>query len=407
MSRTVQFKENDVVEIKLIDYIFALLLLFESGSIFFFYKLKPAVAYILFFLLSFLFFKIKKAKIQKDISFMYVVIFVFSCIINKVFIYPDSDNMWLGYIFSCLGPLFFFSAFRLSVFRKAYFRMTAIICIPSIIIYFMDLNNMINDLTIVQAENSNFRLAYGIFVTGWDNISFERMAGIWHEPGACQIFLNTALLLNLPLIRENKLCRLDKFYLIIIIIGILCTQSTGGYIVFAMILFFSQKNIVKSKRRILVFCILLIGAYLVMNSSVVVEKLGQDERGDNSKGTRMRDNIACLYMALDRPLTGYGINSYEFNTKSKILKNATSSNGLLFVSAQLGIWWFFVWLIVTYQACKRQNLGINPLIVLLIIIMIQSNETYIQYPVSFIFLLTFRKENFEGGLINVTKHINT
>lgn len=254
----------------------------------------------------------------------------------------------------------------------------------------MDFYQLIPSFTIVKAEGSYFRMAYGIFVTGWGNMSFERMAGIWHEPGACQIFLNTALLLYLPIIRNHALNKLDKICFAIIVVGILCTQSTGGYIVFAAILFFSQRNIIKSRKGLIAFCILLVGVYYVMNSSVVVDKLGQDERDDNSKGTRMRDNLACLYMSLDRPLTGYGINSNDFKAKSKLLDNATSSNGLLAVSAQLGIWWLFLWMIVVYKACKRQKLGISPMIALIIVVLIQSNETYTQYPVSFIFLLTFR-----------------
>lgn len=373
------------------DYIYVILMLLTSCTPFYFQYLTPGISYSIFFILSLFLFIIRKNKIKIDHSFIYTSLFCLSILCNRFLLNPNTiNNKWLGYFIGCLGAYFFFSSIKLDIFRKAYLRVITFITFISILAFIIDISQLGNHFIEYRMINdTSFRMIFKIFVTGWVAPN-NRMSSIWHEPGACQIFLNTAFILYIPYIKNRLLSKFDTICLFIVFVGLLCTQSTTGYIIFAIIAFYISKTaFVKLPKIISHFILPLVIVIGVLSSSVVENKFSQDIDALTSLGVRQRDNLACLYMAIDRPFTGYGLGSTDYMDMSFQLDNLTSSNGILATSASLGIWWLFFYLFFLYKGIKKQEIGIPILITILLIVIMQSNENYIEFPISYVFLLSY------------------
>lgn len=387
--------ENQMkVKVAKTDYFYVVLMLLTSCTPFYFQYLTPKISYSIFLIFSLLLFIKRKIKVTVNHSLIYSLIFSVSILCNKFLFNQDTiNNKWIGYFIGCLGAYFFYSSIKLDVFRKAYLRVMAVITFISIIAFLLDISHFGNPFIEYRMINdTSFRMIFDIFVTGWLAPN-NRMSSIWHEPGACQIFLNTAFLLYMPYIKNRQLSKYDKICLFIVVLGLLCTQSTSGYIIFAIIAFFiSKRALFKFPKILSHFVLPLLIVIGILSSSVIESKFSQDIDKETSLGVRQRDNLACLYMAIDRPLTGYGFGSEDYINMSFQLDNLTSSNGILATSASLGIWWLFFYLFFLYKGCKNQDVGIPVFITVLLVVLMQSNENYIEFPISYVFLFNFRRQ---------------
>lgn len=384
-------KEQMNIKIQRTDYFYVVLMLLTSCTPFYFQYLTPGISYSIFFIFSFFLFIKRRVKIIVNHSYIYSLIFSLSILCNKFLFNPDTmNNKWMGYLIGCIGAYFFFSSIKLDVFRKAYLRVITVITFISIIAFLLDISHIGDPFIEYRMINdTSFRMIFEIFVTGWLAPNY-RMSSIWHEPGACQIFLNTAFILYMPYITNHLLSKYDKICLIIIVLGLLCTQSTTGYMIFAIIAFFLVKSFFSKLPKILSHFILPIVIGIgILSSSIIEDKFSQDIDEDTSLGVRQRDNYACLYMSIDRPLTGYGFGSKDYINMSFQQDNLTSSNGILATSASLGIWWLLLYLFFLYKGCKKQKTGMPIWITVLLVVLMQSNENYIEYPISYVFLLSF------------------
>lgn len=182
------------------------------------------------------------------------------------------------------------------------------------------------------------------YTIGWGNAPvLGRNAGIFHEPGAHQIFLNFALFF---LISDKGTLGVRRkktiLYCIVLIMTVLSTKSATGYIcliiVFGSLQFLEserslsqRKNLDKIKNISILFFILACLIESVTN--IVSHKLS----GNGSFATRYNDTFGGLKIALTRPLTGYGI--YRKNASKLLLTYGISniSNGLISLTIGLGI----------------------------------------------------------------------
>ena len=58
-------------------------------------------------------------------------------------------------------------------------------------------------------------------------------------------------------------------------------------------------------------------------------------------------------------------------------------------SAQLGLIWLIIYLSFVYIGIQRMKLGVPTIYVLLIFMLIECNETYIEAPISYFFIIHF------------------
>ena len=371
------------------EYFMMMLFLSTSGTMYYFYYFSPGVAYMVFFLFVLLRFIYYKNRMKYVGS--YPIVFAVIVFLNITIFNTDTiDRNGIGTILAAIASYFFFLSFDFYRFRALYLKVLSIITACSIIVYFLSEVGWIHFQTIIIGGRSE--MMWYIFHLGW-NYPFHRMASLWHEPGACMIFLNIAFLLYLSDIRQHTLHKSDAIRLGIIALGILCTQSTTGYIAFVLILvycFLRRKDFFSCKGIVLLALLVLFFA-IIYNSDVIQSKFAQDEEGVTSKGIRLRDNLACLQMAIEHPFTGCGFGTKTFARYSNMLDNATSSNGILRTAACVGIYFIPLYLIFAFYSIRRWNKSfIQSLVILVIFTILESNEAYMELPISYIFLARYR-----------------
>lgn len=377
---------------KIESYLGVFLLLLVSDSICFLYKFSPFPSFLSFFIFSFYRAFKKKTLFTKNDSFVYVFIFGVSIILNLYYFNTHLlGNNGLA-IFVCLiASYLFYSSYELDEFKMIYVSIIKWIVIIGIPIYLLAEMNILHTYNLPSFEGGNHSMFF-IYHIGWPEY-FHRFSGIWHEPGACTIFLNFAILLYSKELQEGNLDKKLVRSIIIITIGILFTQSTTGYMAFATIIAYSIFPLIKRMtigRKLFTGFVFIFAIFVIMNSPVVTEKLSQERTDKTSLGVREMDNMAMLTMALDRPFTGYGYQTKEFDSISYYLDNKTSSNGIFYIAACSGIWWILLFVIYSYRGICRMHFKM-PIFVLIIFIILECNERFVELPISYLFILNFKE----------------
>lgn len=136
--------------------------------------------------------------------------------------------------------------------------------------------------------------------------------------------------------------------------------------------------------------LLIFGLCIMMiNSPVVARKIAANDAGEEhiSKVTRTRDLITQFEMTLEQPIWGYGIATRNFEKRN--YGNAGGCIGLVNNSASLGLLWLVIFLCFAYRGIKRMQLGVPTILVLLIFILIECNENFVDLPITYLFILNF------------------
>lgn len=376
------------------DYALMLLFLFTCNSVVYFQKLSPAIAYSFFFIVCLICLIAKKKKLKHYGSFP--IIFSILIFINITFINPDTINRnGIGTLIAALSSFIFFQLFDFYRFRFLYIKVVAIITIFSIPVYILYEIGALPSMLLTDS-GGNLHSVFFIFNLG-SPYPMGRMASIWHEPGACMIYLNIALLLYLPEIKNHLLKPIELRYLVIITIGILFTQSTTAYVCLMLIIIYCiwSNSKISTGKKLLMLILGGIVIFTLYHTPIIQEKFNQDADGNNSKGIRMRDNISCFIMAYEHPFTGVGFGTRKFEKLSIKLDNKTSSNGILFVAACLGLYFIILYPFCAYKEIRYRKIPpIDALFIVLIFIILESNEAYVEFPISYIFLAKFRSYNY-------------
>lgn len=377
---------------KIESYFGVILLLLVSDSICFLYKFSPFPTFLSFFLFSFYRAFRKKTLFSKNDSSIYVLIFGISILLNIYYFNTHTlGNNGLAIFVCLLASYFFYSSYDLDDFKRIYLAVIKWIVITGVPVYLLAEMNMLPTYLLPSFEGGLHSM-FLIFHIGWPSY-FHRFSGIWHEPGACTIFLNFAILLYSKELQEGNIDKKLVRSIIIITIGILFTQSTTGYMAFATIIAYSIFPLIKRMsigRKLFAGLVFILAIFLIVNSPVVTEKLSQEKTDKTSLGVREMDNMAMLTMALDRPFTGYGYQTKEFDSISYYLDNKTSSNGILYIAACSGIWWILLFVIYSYRGISRMHFKM-PIFVLIIFIILECNERFVELPISYLFILNFKE----------------
>lgn len=373
------------------DYLGVVLMLFASRSIILWGDLGAATSYYIFFVYSiFLFFK-KRARLQKNSGFLYSIILIFAIAFNRFVLNTNIlGNMWAASVLVCISSMFFYSSYDIRTFRKCFLNVLYLILLFNIPIHLIDISigfPWVKSSYIDEFHTGRMFLIY--------NLGKGRLCGIWGEPGVTQIFINTAFLLYLPELKSKTLVKRDKYKLIVLFIALLLGTSTMGYLVFAGIIFsafYSSFKHLSFSKKIVLIPLVTIAIALLVFSPAVQDKFAPGKDSGGSFGQRYSDNAACLAMALDRPFTGYGFGTVEYEAVSFRYDNFSNSNGVLAFAARIGLWWILLYVIFLYKGLKMWKLGVPTLFTLILILMMEFNEDFIEFPMSFIYLMQFGKK---------------
>lgn len=385
----------------LYSYIAVFLMFLVSGTVF--ASMMHASTFMFLFFFFSLFYAKKNNVIFGRKEFFFLFIYSIYLFANCLFVgdyETTSFNTVIGYVLLATGTLCVMQSIEYDKFRYIYLNIATFIAFTSAILFLLQQSNLIP--LKIETTPGGVRFLMFLFNNfGW-GLPFDRLAGPYWEPGAFQIVLNYALIMYL-----NEICSFKfsvpygKIKLAIIIIALLLTQSTAGYInlfVFAVLTILNMKLTRRTiPKYICIGIALLVACFYLMTSETYTSKMAQKGEKDTSYEIRKNDNMAMLQMSVEKPIWGYGINSFEFRSRGKSLGNSTSSNGLLAVSSQLGCP-FLLFIILSLYIKLRKFYPQKTFLVLIILLMLQATEVFIFFPIALIFVFAkIKKEKISQG----------
>lgn len=220
-----------------------------------------------------------------------------------------------------------------------------------------------------------------------------RSAGMFWEPGAFAGYLLLALLFIA--LKNEKFTfgeyKKESFW---IIMGLITTQSTTGYLIFLLILFmYALQNF--NWGRIIVFpAILLISIGAYTGLPFLKEKLEDHfiSSTEMSKGDISNTRFGSLNMDMEyikaQPLIGNGLDiSTRYRFHPEVIKDIGNGNGMSNFLASWGIPLFLLWLYCVYKFTQKvsQSTTTNITFLLLIILLLQG-EQFLNFPMFLMFL---------------------
>lgn len=247
------------------------------------------------------------------------------------------------------------------------------------------------------------------YTLGWANIPvFGRNAGIFHEPGMHQIFLNMALLYLLS--GDFEVYRKRKYFIlatIILIATILTTQSTTGYMCLAVVLctvaFRKSGGVQTNKIKILAIIAIIVLIIVETQTSVIETKLEGRTTYQGSYHTRANDTLSGFLIALQSPIVGRGVFCESLSNLLKSYGIVNISNGLVSFVIKAGVVIAVVWVLVMfYKLSKAHDLGIRSNILICIFYLLCINSEGIFMNILFLTYLAPFKPELElvgGGVI--------
>ena len=275
-------------------------------------------------------------------------------------------------------------------FAQRYICMITIIAAFSLIQYVLSQLGIFLGGKIVYASGSTYFVSmfYHVY-RSWSTsmiVAAIRNSGIFWEPGAYQMFLNMALLFLMKTEVKGKIA-----ISAILIISLLTTRSTTGYIIFVLLgcLLFVQKNEITAKRLIVLFIgvAILIG---VITSPIVIEKLTLT---NDSTSVRINDVIGSLQICLQRPIFGFGYNNPQISYELSRLGVKYNSVGLLSFAMMFGVPFSIfsfleIWNNISFISKQRKKSC--KILILLMLLIIHMTEHFMVKEIFLIFMFSFR-----------------
>ncbi len=233
-------------------------------------------------------------------------------------------------------------------------------------------------LHVEQGANSSFILT-PYFTLGWANI-LHRNAGIFLEPGIHQIPLNIALYYMFSDTKNRCGFKKKNYYIavVILIVTILTTRSTTGYLSLGLILLATafRGDFLKNKWKLQFFIIIILIALVIVESKtgVISDKIEGTRTGNGSGLTRFNDTFYGYYIALQRPLIGYGIFSTNMSLRFIQYGIENISNGMASYCCRVGIPAVAIFLYMMAKGIKRYlDLGWKSNLLFIIFLLICLN----------------------------------
>ena len=224
------------------------------------------------------------------------------------------------------------------------------------------------------------------------NFAFPRNCGFAWEPGAFAVFICLAIFVNLFFTKSDSK---NKYHLWVLVIALLTTQSTPGYIIFMVIilsyLLNKKLNIVILLLPVMVILMIYISSLPFMANKVVglidesksVDQVLQDAYGRETSSTpqRFTSFMIALVDFKRNPIFGVGGHQEDLWT-TKIGANISAITGIGNFLAQFGLVGFSFLIIVLYKSSLffSKYFGYNGKLLLFFIMLLLS----VSYSIIFI-----------------------
>lgn len=377
---------------KILENVIPLWMLLASGGLVLVSNAKMSM--LIFVILSVLYFIECKGKVNYKVlksSLLLLIPMGLWPFFNTRFFNGSADLTSIQPLMFSLGTLIFFACIDFYKFRILIQKWLSIICLFSIIAYaayyFLGIPSRL-----INYPLGGFNMVLRLFNMGTaDNF---RLASIYWEPGQFQIVIFFVLCLFLDEWSDLSQLKKNLKKHLFLIVSLILTFSTAGYLVLIVYVATMMFSLVKRSRKktlLLPLSLIIIGAfgYMILNTSVITEKFEGIDSDGTSAAIRLQDNLGTLEMITNRPLTGVGMASKEYERLTYLYDIHTSSNGWLKMAAEEGLPYLLFVLFAIYSGIKRMNLGVPVIMVLLILVMSQSNEFGAYYPYIWMYVYAF------------------
>ena len=377
------------------DYFLISVFLLTSGVVFWLGILSISVAFLFLLICGVIGLVRTKTPLFGNKSYMFIIFVVLWCLLNAAFVDNRGykTNSMMGYIVVLMAAYVVISQYDFYKFRdiltNIVFFITAIGIPVYLCFYMFDLPTIY-----FPYQDGTIYCMIGPYTLGWPYL-FERYSGIWHEPGAGQIILNTILWLNFDKIVKRKYSRMDVCKYLVIVLGLLLSKSTGAYMVLMLFVFAIFTNMkIRKKYKAIIYPLLLLVTVVVLivmfNTDVIQDKLFAKSGVNGSTQARSNDITALWKVALNYPIFGAGLGTNLFWFLSTKLGNTANSSGFMTYLASLGFPWAICFIVACWNSIKYLRLGKASIYLLIAILLMQFNECFIEFPITSIFIFKFK-----------------
>lgn len=259
-------------------------------------------------------------------------------------------------------------------FREAYFKVMVVVALISLPCFLIQLSGF----------------SFGYEVDRYKTILFysfmkgERNAGMFWEPGAFQGYI-----MMVPLLFSNQLKQLWKKHksgCVILLIALLTTQSTTGYIAFASFFFLTilVNGKISNMLKGVLLSISVIGFTYMWTQDFMGEKITEQyEHAKNmQKGEISWDRLSVMYIDFynikRHPFIGNGfMDEARYGIWGEYMRGA--GNGFTGAMNMFGIPFMFLFFISLFRNLSYVPIT-NRLIFIFIVVLLLNGEYFLNYP---------------------------
>lgn len=282
------------------------------------------------------------------------MILAFSILINQSDMSGSDINQVFGVIIIFVCVSFTASYMSIGKFAKYYIKIISVLCMISIPCFIITLVNRDLALSLCQpGYDWTVPVGYSFFYTwGWNGVIFHRNSGVFWEPGAFQGFIILALLMLL-FNCDGTTIRHRKSVLCLLVVTLLTTQSSTGYILLVLVLLTQWRRIQNilgdvnvALRNCLAAMIVIGGVYIVVSSGNISSKLSSVS--SDSAIIRLSDLLGGAIMVIKGGLVGFG--ETTIRNANRVLYGVSSNDsiGLFAMAYTYGIIFagYYIWMMI-------------------------------------------------------------
>lgn len=345
--------------------------------------------------------------IKIQVSINTVSMIIGSIVIGSVlsFFLNWGENMWLDPIMM-IGMMFIADLITERVsfarFRNVYGNTLASLTIVALLVAFL-IDHGIN-IPVYIYENLRGQTYNTIWICTWISGDSRLMGPFW-EPGLFSSFLLFGLVLETIIFQFEKK---RTWVVVILIVGIIASQSTAGYLLLAFELFvwFQKSRKLHVIWDVVAIALILIGLYFQDYIALFLYGINQDifwklTTDSITSNTRIMSPVVCFKVFLENPIFGNGL-SLAID-RYNILKTAVDGNlaidsltttNVFFLSA-FGIWGIGYSIGWVVGIMKAGHFSIMTRLLLFILFMVILNkEPHYNLMITYVILFYLCKENF-------------
>jgi hypothetical protein len=168
-----------------------------------------------------------------------------------------------------------------------------------------------NNLTLITSTYHECQTFLNLFFympdRGMSNVfglEFCRNQGLFWEPGVLQVFLNILFFMEAFVFKKSK-----KWLLFTALVILTSYSTTGLALLLIQVVVYLKNEVKNNKFILLLVLILIVPVYMVFNVNIDEKIYGE---GEFSFQKRLFDLTQPVFIALDHPLTGIGLDIDQF-----------------------------------------------------------------------------------------------